>query len=104
MLFIPRTLPQRATPPRSVADPDPTRRPELERLRALLDAAAELDLTDHERWRRLRATARPVIAVLVAGGRLPAYLAIGPDDPPVLVARTLAAAWQLAQDGSRRTP
>jgi hypothetical protein len=73
----------------------------LERLAALLDSAASLDLRDRVGWTRLRDAARWTIGGLVAGSRLPHYLAIAPDDPPVLVTRTIAAAWRHASASPR---
>jgi hypothetical protein len=66
------------------------------RLRPLLDAAAILDLDDHDGWNRLRASARTVTGALAAGGRLPAHLVVALEDPPILVSRTLTAAWRQA--------
>lgn len=85
----------------SAADrrPDPTGPVEddgLERLVALLDGAASLDLRDRVGWARLRDAARGTIGELVAGCRLPHYLVVAPDDPPILVTRTIAAAWRHA--------
>lgn len=65
-----------------------------ERLRPLLDAAAQLDPHDHIGWRRLGEESRVVIAVLAADGCLPRHLAVDPDDPPVLIARLLSVAWR----------
>ena len=98
MLFSPQqSARRRPSPPQPSPDRlEPSLTPPIERLRALLDAAANLDLKDREGWQRLRDASRAVIGVLIAGGRLPRHLAIGPNDPPVLVARTLAAAWQHA--------
>jgi hypothetical protein len=66
----------------------------IARLRPLLAAAAELDLQNREGWLRLRHAARVTTGVLAAGGALPEHLAVGADDSPALVARTIAAAWR----------
>ncbi len=68
----------------------------IERLRPLVSAAGSLDTTDVEGWRLLRAAARPVLGVLVSGGRLPRHLVIGPADPPIVIERVLTAAWEHA--------
>jgi hypothetical protein len=90
----------RPGPPRhGRAGPSPARSATSEavgRLRPLLDAAATLDLEDRAGWRRLRASARAATGALAAGGRLPPHLVVAPDDPPILVNRTLAAAWRQA--------
>lgn len=75
---------------------DPVGDDGIERLEALLDAAARLDLHDRVGWARLRDAARVTIGGLVAGGRLPRHLVVVPDDPPVLVTRTIGAAWRHA--------
>jgi hypothetical protein len=101
MLFPtqPATRRRRIPSPPSRSSPlEPSVTPEIELLRPLLDTAANLDLADREGWRHLHDASREVVAVLVTGGRLPNHLSIGADDPPVLVARTLAAAWQHATD------
>lgn len=66
----------------------------IARLRPLLAAAAVLDLRDGEGSIRLRHAARVTTAALVAGGALPVHLAVGPDDAPALVIRSVAAAWR----------
>lgn len=66
----------------------------IEQIRPLLDAAARLDLLDRDGWDRLRDAARTRFAVLIAGGQLPKHLAIAPDTPPVVVTRSIAAAWR----------
>lgn len=63
------------------------------RLRPLL-AAAGTDLDDDEAWTVIVGVARQLTVELVARGELPAHLAVGHDDAPVLVARTIAAAWK----------
>lgn len=74
----------------------------ITRLRPLLDAAGQLDLEDLEGWNRLRHAARTTTAVLVAGGALPGHLAVSTDDPPVLITRTIAAAWRHATSAPSR--
>lgn len=99
MLFSPQRSAKRRPPSPPQPSPDridPSVTPAIERLRPLLDAAANLDLEDRRGWQRLRDASRGVIAVLVAGGRLPRHLTIGPNDPPALVEGTLVAAWQHA--------
>lgn len=66
----------------------------IERVRPLLRAAATTDLADHEGWQRLRHTAHVTLVVLAQGNRLPDHLVVTTHDPPVVVQRTLAAAWQ----------
>lgn len=63
-------------------------------LAPLLAAAATLDLCDGNGGTRLRQQAHRVTSRLVAAGRLPDHLLVELDDPPVVVARTLAVAWQ----------
>jgi hypothetical protein len=72
----------------------------LTRLRPLLDVAGQLDLEDREGWNRFRHAARTTTTVLVTGGVLPAHLAVRADDPPALIARTIAAAWRHATSTS----
>ena len=95
MLF-PLRLQQRSSDisrrPLALAPLDAAASPATERVERLLDAAATLDLDDRAAWSRLHAAARKVIGALIADDRLPDHLAIGPDDPPVLISRTLAAA------------
>lgn len=72
------------------------------RLRPLLAAAGELDLQDQEGWIRLRHAARVTTAALAVAGALPDHLAVGPDDPPALITRTIAAAWRHATSAPSR--
>lgn len=66
--------------------------PRHDGLAALLAAAAALDLDDAEAVSRLRAAAQRATARAAASARLPRHLIVGPDDPGVVVVRTLAAA------------
>lgn len=75
----------------------------LTRLRPLLDASGLLDLDDREGWNRLRHAARVTTAELVTGGVLPEHLAVAADEPPVLIARTIATAWRHAEKTPSRT-
>lgn len=75
----------------------------LTRLRPLLDAAGMLDLDDREGWNQLRHAAQATTAELVTAGVLPEHLAVGADDPPVVIARTIAAAWRHAASPPSRT-
>lgn len=63
-------------------------------LAVLVAVAGRLDLHDTGALARLREAAHRITAQLVALGRLPAHLVVGPDDPDVVVLRTLAAAWR----------
>jgi hypothetical protein len=65
-----------------------------ERLGPLLAQAAALDLDDGPGWARLRATAHATTSLLCAADLLPPHLHVRHGDPPVVVARTIAAAWR----------
>jgi hypothetical protein len=67
-----------------------------ERLSALLARAAVLDLADAPGWEQLRAAAHATTSLLCAAEALPPHLYVGRGDPPVVVARTIAAAWRRA--------
>jgi hypothetical protein len=67
-----------------------------ERLSPLLAKAAALDLDDAPGWAHLRATAHATTSLLCAAGLLPPNLHVRHGDPPVVVARTIAAAWRRA--------
>lgn len=68
-------------PEPTAADPD---------LAALVDRAARLTVEDAA-WQQLRADAAVATAHLAAAGRIPGHLVVTTIDPPVVVARTLAA-------------
>lgn len=78
---------------------EPQAQPGADELERLLRAAAELALDDAEATARLRADARQVTAALAAAGRLPGALVVCPDDPAVVVVRTLAVAWRRVATG-----
>jgi hypothetical protein len=61
------------------------------RLAGLLDRAARVG-PDDPAWTGLRAEATELTAFLVQRQLLPRHLVVAPDDPTVVVARTLAAA------------
>jgi hypothetical protein len=63
-------------------------------LHPLVAAAAVLALDDRAGWIALRAAASERTGRLARTGVLPAHLVVGDTDPPVLVGRTLAAAWR----------
>jgi hypothetical protein len=65
-----------------------------QRLGPLLAQAAALDLDDAPGWARLRATAHATTSLLCAADLLPPHLHVRHGDPPVVVARTIAAAWR----------
>jgi hypothetical protein len=65
-----------------------------ERLSALLARAAVLDLTDAPGWAQLRAAAHATTMLLCAAEALPPHLHVRHGDPPVVVARKIAAAWR----------
>jgi hypothetical protein len=65
-----------------------------EALDASLGEAATLELDDAPAWDRLRVVTSAAIAELVAAGVLPEHVRIDPEDGPVVVARTVAAAWR----------
>jgi hypothetical protein len=67
-----------------------------QRLSPLLARAAELDLDDGPGWAHLRATAHATTSLLCAAELLPPQLRVRHGDPPVVVARTIAAAWRRA--------
>jgi hypothetical protein len=71
-----------------------------ERLDPLLATAAALDLDDGPGWAHLRATAHATTTLLCAAELLPPHLHVRHADPPVVVARKIAAAWRRA--GSSR--
>jgi hypothetical protein len=79
-----------AVPAPSAAATDAAR----SRLSALLAEAGALDLEDVSGWARLRDAAARTTGVLVAAGALPPGSRVGADDAPVVVARTIAAAWR----------
>lgn len=74
----------------------------IARLRPLLAAAAELHLDDGEGWSRFRPAARATTAHLAADGALPGHLVVNADDPPVVITRTIAAAWRHVTDAPSR--
>jgi hypothetical protein len=76
------------------ADLDDRRRDAAEVLGALLHAAASTSLDDAVAWTGLRRRAAEHTARLAADGRLPRHLVVDHRDPPVLVSRTIAAAWR----------
>jgi hypothetical protein len=63
-------------------------------LRPLVAAAAALAIDDRAGWIVLRVAATERTERLARTGVLPAHLVVRDADPPVLVARTLAAAWR----------
>jgi hypothetical protein len=73
------------------------RRDAAEVLGALLHDAASTPLADAVTWTSLRRRAVEHTARLAAAGRLPRHLVVDHRDPPVLVNRTVAAAWRHLQ-------
>jgi hypothetical protein len=67
-----------------------------ERLSPLLARAAALDLDDGPGWAHLRSSAHATMSQLCAAELLLPHLQVGHGDPPVVVARTIAAAWRRA--------
>jgi hypothetical protein len=67
-----------------------------ERLDPLLATAAGLDPDDAPGWAHLRATAHATTTLLCAAELLPPHLHVRHTDPPVVVARKVAAAWRRA--------
>jgi hypothetical protein len=65
-----------------------------QRLGPLLARAAALDLDDAPGWAHLRATAHATTSLLCAADLLPRHLHVRHGDPPVVVARAIAAAWR----------
>jgi hypothetical protein len=65
-----------------------------ERLGPLLAKAAALELDDGPGWAHLRATAHATTSLLCAAELLPPHLHVRHGDPPVVIARTIAAAWR----------
>jgi hypothetical protein len=87
------------------SDATPASATAIGRVRPLLQAAAELDLRDEVGWGQLRKVAASRLNVLIAGGQLPGHLAIVPDDPPMVVTRSIVAAWRHVTDApSLRRP
>lgn len=70
------------------------RRVDEDHLGGLLARAASLDLDDLPGWARLRADAHTVTTRLASQGHLPWSLHVDHQDPPVIVARTIAHAWR----------
>jgi hypothetical protein len=61
-------------------------------LRSLVDAAGRLDLDDPSGWTALATDAAALLERLALEGRVSPALVVTPLDPPVVVARTIAAA------------
>jgi hypothetical protein len=76
------------------ADREGLRRDAAEVVGALLHEVASTSLDDEVGWASVRRRAGVHTARLAADGRLPQHLVVGPDDQPVLVNRTIAAAWR----------
>jgi hypothetical protein len=76
------------------ADLEGRRQDAAEVLGALLHAAASTSLDDAVTWTGLRRRAAEHTARLATDGLLPHHLVVGHRDPPVLVDRTIAAAWR----------
>jgi hypothetical protein len=64
------------------------------RLGPLLAQAAALDLDDAPGWARLRATAHATTSLLCGVSSLPWDLHVRHGDPPLVIARKIAAAWR----------
>jgi hypothetical protein len=92
-LDVPRTLLVDHLPPIATRD-ETERRADEDRLGSLLARAADLDLDDAQGWARLRADAHAVTMKLAVYGRLSWGLHVCHEDPPVVVARTIANAWR----------
>lgn len=60
----------------------------------LLHVAGELELDDAAGWASLGTAAHRVVGDLIQTGELSWRLQLEPGDPPVVVARTLEAAWR----------
>jgi hypothetical protein len=65
-------------------------------LSPLLARAAALDPDDGPGWADLRSSAHATMSQLCAAALLLPHLQVGHGDPPVVVARTIAAAWRRA--------
>jgi hypothetical protein len=63
-------------------------------LRQLLSEASTAALDDVGAWTGLRERAAEQTDRLARAGRLPRHLVVTRSDPPVVAARTLAAAWR----------
>jgi hypothetical protein len=92
-LDVPRTLLVDHLPPIATRD-ETERRAAEERLGSLLARAADLELDDAPGWARLRADAHAVTMRLAVDGHLSWGLHVCHDDPPAVVARTIAHAWR----------
>ena len=78
---------------------------DLTQVRSLLSEAGATPLDDVSAWTSLRNRATSQTGALAHAGRLPWHLVVRPHDVPVLVARTIAAAWRhllQAPDGTDR--
>lgn len=64
-----------------------------DRLRVLLEVASRLEPSDASAGAWLRDAARDELGTLIAAGVLPLHLAVAEDEPPVVVVRTVVAAW-----------
>lgn len=67
---------------------------DLTQVGSLLSAAAATPLDDVATWTTLRERAAEQTSGLARTGGLPSHLIVRPDDVPVVVARTIAAAWR----------
>jgi hypothetical protein len=70
------------------------RRDAAEVLGALLHAAAATPLDETLAWANVRRRAALHTARLADDGRLPRHLVVDLEDPPVVVNRTITAAWR----------
>jgi hypothetical protein len=70
------------------------RREAAEVLGSLLRVAAATPLDETLAWANVRRRAASQTARLADDGRLPRHLVVDLEDPPVLVNRTIAAAWR----------
>jgi hypothetical protein len=86
------TMPQLMSRDRGPIAPAPDAHRDAMHLQRLLDAAGRLDLDDLRGWTALAVDASAVLEQLVIGGRISPALVVAPSDPPVVVARTIAAA------------
>lgn len=90
-----RSLRRRPSPsPRVSGQAIGDRSSTIKSLPPLLHVASELDLDDAAGWTSLGVAARRVIDGLIQSRELSWRFRLEPEDPPVVVARTLAVAWR----------
>jgi hypothetical protein len=85
-------MPQLLSRDRVPTAPAPNAHRDAVHLQRLVDAAGRLDLDDRSGWTALATDAVALLEQLAHAGRISPALVAAPLDPPVVVARTIAAA------------